>query len=232
MIRWSKNIEKKFKRIYPHNTDEEVAKIMRLPFGFVVRKAYELGLEKAEPAKREWSEQELKFVQKMYPNFTNQFIAENLNVSKMQVGHIAYRLGLRKSKEYMTRYVVHDTNNLVSEWSNEWNNTMMVSKGHYVTYKILQHLYPYYRIAQEEPIGNLRIDLYIPDMGLAIEYHGIQHSKFNAFFHETKMDFAKGQDNDIAKSEMLESQEIALIPIYHDEELSIGLIRQKINEVL
>jgi hypothetical protein len=45
-------------------------------------------------------------------------------------------------------------------------------------------------------------------------------------------DFVKGQENDWQKSEMLESQDISLFVIYHDEKISINLFRAKLEEII
>src|SRR5206468_6223485 len=88
MFNWSKNKENKFKKIYPYNTDEEVSRIMKLPYSFVVGKAVELGLTKLEPSKREWTAEELKYINKMYPRCANRIIANILDVDKWQIEHV------------------------------------------------------------------------------------------------------------------------------------------------
>jgi hypothetical protein len=232
MFSWSKNKEKKLIKLYPHNSDEEVARIMKVSYGFVQKKAEELGLEKEEPSKREWTNEELQFIRHTYPNTPNEEIASKLGVQKWQVEHCAYRLALRKSKEYMDARIVADDNALVAEWHEEWHSGMKCSKGHYVVGKILKHMFPYHKVEEEQPIGKLWIDWIIPQLNIAVEVHGIQHSQQSDFYHKTKHDFVKGQENDWSKSEMLESQSISLIVVYHDEKISINLIKQKLEEVI
>jgi hypothetical protein len=72
----------------------------------------------------------------------------------------------------------------------------------------------------------------MPHLNIACEVHGQQHSEFNPHFHKTMMDFNKGQENDWQKSEMLESQNISLFVIYHDEKISINLIKAKLEEIV
>lgn len=232
MYSWSKNKERKFIKLYPHNTDEEVARIMKLSYRFVQNKAEELGLKKEDPSKREWTQEEMMFIMKTYSDSPNEYIAEMLNVQKWQVEHIAYRQGLRKTKGYMKEWFDDDDSDLVEKWTSEWNNEMKCSKGHYVVGKILKHLFPYYKVEEEQPIGSLWIDWLIPQLNIAVEVHGEQHSQMSSFFHKTKHDFVKGQENDWSKSEMLESQGISLIVIYHDEEISINLVKAKLEEVI
>ncbi|MER2008895.1 MAG: hypothetical protein ABS939_15705 [Psychrobacillus sp.] len=230
MHSWSKNKEKKFIKLYKYNTDEEVAKILKVSYQFVQKKAEELGLKKEEPIKRDWTAEEVKYINKMYSESSNELIANSLSAEKWQIEHIGYRLGLRKSKDYFN--VADDDNDLVNEWSKQWNSDMKCSKGHYVTKKILEHLFPYQKIVEEEPIGNLSIDLLLPHLNIAFEFHGVQHSAYSEFFYKTKQDFAHAKDNDWVKSEMLESKNISLVVIYHDEKLSINLIKAKLEEII
>lgn len=229
-MNWSKNKENKLAKLYPHNSDEDIAKIMKISVSFVQKIASELGLEKSDPAKREWTEEEIIFLKMNYPNKSNEFISNSLQVPKWQIEHRAYRLGLRKSKAYMQ--VENDDLDLVDKWSKEWSSEMGCSRGHYLTGKILRHIFPYQRIVEEEPIGRLWIDWLIPQLNISVEVHGIQHSKQSDFYHKTKMDFAKGQENDWQKSEMLESMNISLIVIYHDENLTINLMKKKLEEIV
>jgi hypothetical protein len=203
---------------------------MKVSYQFVQKKAEELGLEKEDPAKREWTTEEIKWINATYPFSPNSFISDRLNAPKWQIEHIAYRLGLRKQKGYFD--VADDGNDLVEKWTSEWKKEMGCSKGHYVVGKILQHLFPYHKVEEEQPIGSLWIDWLIPQLGIAVEVHGSQHTNFSEFYHKTKHDFVKGQENDYAKSEMLESQNISLFVVYHDEKISINLIKAKLEEVI
>lgn len=223
---WSKNKENRLKNIYPHKTDQEIADTLKVSISFVNQKAEELGLVK-ENIKRVWSGEEVDYVKLNYGQQDNESLAHALGASKLEISHLIYRLGLRR-----THGRLKDDNDLVKQWSKEWNKEMKCSKGHYVTKKILEYSFPYHAIREEEPIGNLWVDLYIPQLGIAFEVHGIQHMEFNLFFHNTKDDFKRGQDNDWRKSEMLEDKNIALVVVYHDEDLSINLINRKIREVL
>lgn len=228
---WSKNMENKFVKLYKHNTDEEVSKIMKLPYSFVQKKAEELGLEKEEPAKREWTAEEVKWINTVYAKGSNRFIANILNAEKWQIEHIAYRMELRKSKEYFN--VEPDDNDLIKQWTKQYHEgDCNCSLGHFLTYQSLRHIFPYQKIQEEVSIGKLWIDILLPHMNIACEVHGSQHSEFNSFFHSTKDDFNKGQENDWQKSEMLESQNISLFVVYHDEKVSINLIKAKLEEIV
>jgi hypothetical protein len=231
MFSWSKNMERKFIKLYARNTDEEVSRIMKLPYSFVVSKAEELGLSKEEPAKRDWTAEELKWINATYPFSPNSFLADRLNAEKWQIEHVAYRMELRKNKDYYK--VAPDDNDLVEQWTKEYDKgDYHCSKGHFLTGKILRHLFPYQKLEEEVPVGRLWIDWLMPHMNIACEVHGQQHLEFNPHFHNTMADFVKGQENDWQKSEMLESQDISLFVIYHDEKISINLFRAKLEEII
>jgi hypothetical protein len=229
---WSKNKENKFKKLYRFNSDEDVAKIMKLPYHFVQKKAEELGLEKEEYTKREWTAEELKWINVVYPKAKNEFIANHLGVSKWQVEHVAYRMNLRKDKSFF-KDVKPDDDNSIELWTKMYHEgDYKCSLGHFLTYQCLREIFPYQIIKEEVPIGKLWIDILLPHLNIAVEVHGSQHTEFSSFFHSTQADFKKGQENDWQKSEMLESQNISLFVVYHDEKITLNLIRAKLEEII
>lgn len=60
---------------------------------------------------------------------------------------------------------------------------------------------------------NLELDMYNRDLNLAFEYDGIQHYKFNKFFHKSEEDFKKQQERDVYKKEVCKQNGISLICI-------------------
>lgn len=233
-MHWSKNKENRFVKLYKNSSDEEVAKIMKLNLSFVKKKAEELGLQKHKDNKKIWATEEIGFLKKHYSNTHNTLLSQQLCIPKMELEHFAYRLGLRKNINNWKDYLVYDEESgLLEKWNEEYNgNKNSCSRGHYILGKILKHLFPYYKITDEEPIGNLRIDWYIPQLKIAFEFDGEQHLKYNQFFFNTKQDFNNAQNNDYAKSEMCESMGIALVHIYYDEPLTISLVKFKIEQVV
>jgi uncharacterized beta-barrel protein YwiB (DUF1934 family) len=69
-------------------------------------------------------------------------------------------------------------------------------------------------------------------LNLGFEFQGIQHTEYNNFHFKTKDDFYRAQARDYKKSEMCESLGIAMVYIHHNEDFSIALIREKINDVV
>ena len=62
-------------------------------------------------------------------------------------------------------------------------------------YSWLVELYPNQEIIYEYPIGELgmRIDLFVPLIGLAIEIHGVKHRQFTSFFHKDELAWNQGK---------------------------------------
>lgn len=81
--------------------------------------------------------------------------------------------------------------------------------------EILNELYPLYHIFEEFPCAGegLFLDFFLPSKKLAIEVQGVQHDRFNSFFHEDKKAFARQQANDRRKAKWCELNSIRLVKI-------------------
>lgn len=86
--------------------------------------------------------------------------------------------------------------------------------------EIFQELYPNDHILEEFPcLGErLYLDFFLPRKLMAIEVHGEQHYKYNPFFHGTRADFVRQQNNDKRKSSWCKLNGIRLIIIDCGEE--------------
>lgn len=60
---------------------------------------------------------------------------------------------------------------------------------------------------------NLELDCYCEELGIAIEYNGIQHYKYPNPFHKTKKEFMKQLERDKFKKEMCRVNDIFLIVV-------------------
>jgi Ca2+/Na+ antiporter len=79
---------------------------------------------------------------------------------------------------------------------------------------------------------NLELDMYNPDLKLALEYDGIHHRKFTEFFHKTEQDFIDQQERDQFKEEKCKDLGIILIRVPDTvkfEELEM-YIKNKLDE--
>lgn len=106
-----------------------------------------------------------------------------------------------------------------------------ISKYHKRARALLKSLYPTARIYEETPIDidgkQLYLDFYLPAIKLAIEVHGEQHYKYNSFFFNSKLEFAKAQKNDRDKKEWCKNNNITLIELPYnlkDEEWTILIL--------
>ena len=61
--------------------------------------------------------------------------------------------------------------------------------------------------------NNLELDCYNKDLGLAVEYNGIQHYKYIPYFHKTKDSFHNQKYRDYMKRQMCERNGIYLIEV-------------------
>jgi very-short-patch-repair endonuclease len=233
-MQWSKNKENKFKKLYPTMTDEEVAKIMRLSLGFVRRKAEELELEKEPVGTVPFTTEEISFVKALYPTKSPKEIGLKLGRSATEVEYLAQSLGVRKPKGWYDRIAERDQNlDIVKQWEKEYNQKEMgCSKGHYLVGKILKEIYPFLEHKDEVPIGKLRLDWYVPQLGIAIEFHGVQHEQHIKFFHKTESDFKDAINRDHEKIDMCNNLGITIIRFYHDEPITIDVLKAKIREVI
>jgi very-short-patch-repair endonuclease len=107
------------------------------------------------------------------------------------------------------------------------------SHGNKKLIKLLKELFPGYRIKAEYHIGErLKLDAYIKELNVGIEFDGIQHFERVEIFHETEDDFKRSKVRDKRKEELCEEQGITLVRIKYDEKLDEDLLLKKILESL
>ncbi len=71
---------------------------------------------------------------------------------------------------------------------------------------------------------NLELDMYNPDLKLAIEYQGVQHYKYTPFFHKTEQDFQDLKERDEWKKRRCAEEGIILITVpYTVKEQHMGM---------
>lgn len=84
----------------------------------------------------------------------------------------------------------------------------------------------------QETNKNLELDMYNDTLKLAFEYNGVQHYKYNKFFHKSIEDFEKQQKRDVFKEQVCKDNGITLISIpYHIKKENIeAFIKQECKE--
>ncbi|MGQ4893419.1 MAG: hypothetical protein ACP6IQ_02200 [Candidatus Njordarchaeia archaeon] len=102
-------------------------------------------------------------------------------------------------------------------------------------------MFPLNNLIQEYPIKirddygkihTLFIDIFIPDLGLAFECHGIQHFKFVEHFHNDTGGFSRYKYNDNLKIKWCEENNVALIILDYKTKITQKLIRKEIGKCL
>lgn len=93
------------------------------------------------------------------------------------------------------------------------------SKDQRTLYEMLEEIYPGLEIAYEYPLYevNQRVDIFIPSLGIAIEYSGRQHSEYVQHFHKDFEGYTKGRQQDQKKIEYLALKGVKLVIIKHNE---------------
>lgn len=122
--------------------------------------------------------------------------------------------------------IVKDLDDIESHWQmkaiGHKNSTHNKSGLHLKTRKLLSKIYGTLDILEEVRVSvrsqqNLLFDFFIPLLNMAIEVHGEQHFKYNSYFHKTRWNFVKQRDNDNAKRQWCEKNNITLIELLYDE---------------
>lgn len=109
--------------------------------------------------------------------------------------------------------------------SGNWKNEeclYMTIKSLYPDYTILKHYRP-------KVLDGLELDVYIKELKWGIEYQGIQH--YEALEHlGGERGLEKTMKRDELKKELCNKNGIRLIYFYYDEELSIDLVKKRLDE--
>lgn len=138
-------------------------------------------------------------------------IAEYVDMSQVELGKRIKELGLTWAK----------------------SKTRNMSRGHAALYKMMQRLVPNERVIAEHPIGErLRLDIYCPSIGVAIEFHGIQHFQYVEHFHGNMKGFEESQARDSRKEELCKEQGITLIVFRYNDDLSEDVVFSRILEAI
>mgnify|MGYP003636120080 CR=1 FL=1 len=100
--------------------------------------------------------------------------------------------------------------------------------------RLLRKVYgSYIKIVEELHLGEkLRLDFYLPDYGIGVEVHGRQHREFVEHFHKTAGGFRESKRRDARKHELCCEQDIALVVIWFDDDLTEELIQSRAKEAL
>ena len=108
-----------------------------------------------------------------------------------------------------------------------------MSKGSEQLKSLVLELYGDIRIEAEYVVGeNLRLDFYLPNYKLGLEYHGRQHREFVEHFHKDAGGFQDSQRRDRRKLELCAIAGISVAVFWDHEKLSLELVEERIKEAL
>lgn len=107
-----------------------------------------------------------------------------------------------------------------------------ISKFHREVLNIVHSMYPNDIIQVNHCIKangkNLYFDIFLPRLKIAIEADGRQHVEFVQHFHGDASGFQESKNNDNIKNSYCELNNITLVRILYNEELTKELIQDKI----
>lgn len=108
-----------------------------------------------------------------------------------------------------------------------------ISYGQSKLRDLLREIYPTYILEEEFHLGNnLRLDLFIRDLGLAFEFHGRQHYEFVEFFHGTYENYLRSLQRDTDKQDKCLQLGICLIIFSFESSLEIDIVKEKIQQAV
>ena len=100
------------------------------------------------------------------------------------------------------------------------NDSKKRSSLHLRAREILRTTYPTERVLEEVALpgtNGLTADFYLPSQKMVVECHGEQHYNFIGHFHGNRLNFLKGQRNDLNKEEWCEINSIGFIALPYSE---------------
>lgn len=108
------------------------------------------------------------------------------------------------------------------------------SKAQREIFNMLCSMYPNYTIVYEQSIKSLgqRLDIFIKELGIAIEYDGEQHSKFIEHFHKDIVGFISSGKLDKKKEDFCEENGIIIIRIGPNEKIDKNYLMERIDNVV
>lgn len=103
-----------------------------------------------------------------------------------------------------------------------------MSRGAAQLYNLLKEYFPGKTIIKEYTFSNgLRLDFYIPELNVGVEFDGQQHFAYNDHFYKTKSDFYLAQNRDEQKEYICQQLGINLIRFSDEKKLDLEVIDKR-----
>lgn len=99
-------------------------------------------------------------------------------------------------------------------------------------YKLIRALFPDYEVMREASpdwLGKQRLDIFVPEIDLAIEYQGEQHYKPVSIFGGEE-GLKKSKERDVQKLNLCKSNKIDLVYFKYDENITESLVEKKLRK--
>ncbi|WP_172590659.1 hypothetical protein [Shewanella xiamenensis] len=109
------------------------------------------------------------------------------------------------------------------KWVNE-NKVFLFTKDLMTEQRILREASPTW-------LGKQRLDVYLPELRLAIEYQGKQHTDSVEFFGGQDT-YEKNLERDARKARLCKENGVSLIYVYHHEKVTLNLMKRKLQKYL
>lgn len=107
-----------------------------------------------------------------------------------------------------------------------------VSKPQEDLFELVVKTYPGFRIYEEWHLGQgLRLDIFIPDIGIGFEYHGIQHFKFIEHFHQTPEGFEESKKRDRTKQDLCNEYNLTVLYFDYKDTITENLFSSKLSSI-
>jgi len=94
----------------------------------------------------------------------------------------------------------------------------------------ISQIFPGQKIVEEFYLpGKLRLDIFLPSLGIAVEYHGQQHFQFIKHFHQTPEKFQEALLRDREKHTICKQLNIRLVIFRYGDEITLDTVREKLK---
>lgn len=97
-------------------------------------------------------------------------------------------------------------------------------------YRVMKEVYPQYTLVYEQDIPSLgqRFDIFVKELGIAIEYDGVQHNQFVEHFHKNMEGYVDARKRDTVKEKFAYESGIKVVrldgDIYHHDKNSLSVV--------
>jgi len=179
--------------------------IFKQKYGWLINQEYfALGID---PHKIMFLEHPYNILPEYFPENIDVNTYSNKEISRYVENSVRQHLGFKKIGE---------------TWTSE-TTLYYIIKGLYPYYKVIMHYRP-------EWLNGLELDIYIPALKLAFEYQGIQHFKPIEHWGGSSQ-LLKQKEHDKRKIKLCKAENVTLIHINYDEELTEINIKMKIKQL-